>query len=74
VQKGEDHDPFGWRASVGQCLVREEEDRDTQDAQFGLFRIGLTPHQRGKYTSKYLSMQNLADAQTLNPFFVADPG
>jgi hypothetical protein len=39
--------------------VRKEEDRDPQDAEHGLFRIGLTPHQKGRYASKYLSIQNL---------------
>ena len=68
LQKGQDHVPFGERAPVGECLVREEEDRDTQDAQYGLFRIGLTPHQRGKYASKYLSIQNLTHAQILKHF------
>ena len=39
LQKGEDHTAFRRRASVGEYLVREEEDRGPQDAEHGLFRI-----------------------------------
>ena len=68
LQKGEDHAPFRRRAPVGEYMVREEEGRGPQDAEHGLFRIGLAPHQRDKCVSNYLSIQNLTDAQILNNF------
>ena len=68
LQKGEDHVPFRKRAPVGEYLVRQEEDRGPQDAEHGVFRIGLTPHQRDKHASRTLSIQTFADAQIFNFF------
>jgi hypothetical protein len=67
LQKVEDHDPLRERATTWQCLVRKEEDRDPQDAEHGLFRIGLTLI-RTANTFQKIYQYKICDAQILNFF------
>ena len=72
LQKGQDHLAFRRGAPVGEYLVREEEGRGPQDAEHGLFRIGLILTREANTLQNIYQYRNLPMLKSLT-IFVADP-